>query len=130
VNIRVLLMMILKLVCLLLAVTSSLCSSRPHIVFILADDMVSTYNLFDDQSFISGVTGILLLMWSLIVLKRKKLIFSIIATQADTLRPERLDNFMSKPIYYECPGLLISGLHQTSICECQNGYFIHKKGGL
>jgi hypothetical protein len=69
VNIRVLLVMILKLVCLLLAVTSSLCSSRPHIVFILADDMVSTYNLFDDQSFISGVTGILLLMGSLIALK-------------------------------------------------------------
>lgn len=32
-------MMILRLVCLLLAVTSALCSSRPHIVFILADDM-------------------------------------------------------------------------------------------
>jgi hypothetical protein len=47
--------MIARLVCLLLAVTSGLCSSRPHIVFILADDMVSTYKLFDHQSLISGV---------------------------------------------------------------------------
>lgn len=89
--------MIFKLVCILLAVTSSRCSSRPHIVFIIADDMVSTYNLFDDQSFISGVS-----IWNISfdgvtdsIEVKKKVVFSLIAAQADTLRPERLDNFMS-----------------------------------
>jgi len=105
VNTRVWLM-ILKLVCLLLAVTSSLCSSRPHIVFIIADDMVSTYNFCDDQSFISGVS-----VWNISfdgvtdsIEVKKKIIFSIIAAQADTLRLERRDTFMSKRTYYECPG--------------------------
>jgi hypothetical protein len=83
--------MFLRLVFLLLAVTSSLCSSRPHIVFILADDMVSIFQLLNDQSFISGV-----FIWNIYFdevtdsNEVKKLIHSITAVQADTLQPEEL----------------------------------------